>query len=108
MPKQEGMDPLDPIFLKRKDSQAWAEWVHINLNNKRSCPFRSQLSLKLVLRWSQGRIATASLCPLLLSFAVGAWYAKVYNDVQTGFTVASYIVTAGAVSKVISTQAVHD
>ena len=102
------MGLYDPIFLKRRDSQAWAEWVHINLNNKRSCPFRSQFSLKLVLRWSQGRIATASLCPLVLSFAVGAWYAKAYNDVQTGFTVASYIVTAGAVSKRCLLKAGHN
>lgn len=86
----------DIAFLKRRDSKAWAEWVHKNLNASRSCPFRSQLSLKLVLRWSTTRISIASAVPLLLSFIVGFWYSAAYDDQQTAWTISSFIVTAGA------------
>lgn len=86
----------DIAFLKRRDSKAWAEWVHKNLNASRSCPFRSQLSIKLVLRWSTTRISIASAIPLLLSFIVGFWYSAAYDDQQTAWTISSFIVTAGA------------
>ena len=86
----------DAAFLKRCDSKAWAEWVHKNLNKSRSCPFRSQLSLKLVLRWSTTRISIASAIPLLMAFIVGFWYSAAHDDPQTAWTIGSFIVTAGA------------
>ena len=86
----------DIAFLKRRDSKAWAEWVHKNLNASRACPFRSQLSLKLVLRWSTTRISIASTIPLLLSFIVELWNSAAYDDQQTAWTISSFIVTAGA------------
>lgn len=86
----------DVAFIRRRDSMAWAQWVHKNLNASRSCPFRSQLSLKLVLRWSTTRISIASAIPLLMAFVVGFWYSAAYDDPQTAWTIGSFIVTAGA------------
>ncbi len=70
----------DKDFLKRTDSTAWAGWVHGNLNNASELPFHSQLSIKLILKWSQKRIAIAALIPLLLSFGVGMWYMLTHKD----------------------------
>ena len=69
------------------------------MNGGMDCPFESQLSLKLILDWSQRRIAIAALIPLALSLGVGIYYMLVNDGVEgtsTAWTISSYIVTAGA------------
>lgn len=60
----------DEVFLRRGGLKAWAELAYKHLNNSRSCPLRSQLSLKIVLRWSTTTITIVTAIPLLLSFVV--------------------------------------
>lgn len=77
---------------------AWAQWCQKNLSGgkKIEAPCESQLSLKLILKWSQVRLTVASLVPLVLSFIVGMWYQLRYNDPQGAWTIASYIGSSGA------------
>lgn len=68
---------------KREDSRQWACWVHETMNLGKDCPFESQLSLKLLLNWSQGRIITAASVPLLLSFGVGLGFMLTHDGVES-------------------------
>lgn len=68
---------------KREDSRQWACWVHETMNLGKDCPFESQLSLKLLLNWSQGRIITAASVPLLLSFSVGLGFMLTHDGVES-------------------------
>ena len=86
----------DAQFLKRKDSIAWAKWVHKTLNNERSSIFRSDMSLRLILAWSRKRLVFAACIPLALSFAIGMYLMIAKGDVSNAWTVSSYIITAGA------------
>ena len=82
-----------------QDSKEWAEWVYQNFNDNQKYPFRSELSLKLIIRWSPNRMIFAATFPLLLSLAVGFWYMALSgaeDGTSAAWTIASYIVTAGA------------
>jgi hypothetical protein len=62
------------------------EWVYNTIIAKNH-------SIELLLGWSAVRITIAVSFPVILSFAVGLWYMKKTGDVQTAWTLASYIVT---------------
>lgn len=86
------------------ESVEWADWVQLNLNNNGDTPegrllplpFQCHRSLKLIIKWSRFRLILAASVPLFLSMAVGFWFHIKKGDVQTAYTIASYIVTAGA------------
>lgn len=52
------------------------------------------LSLELLLGWCPIKILVVVILPVVLSLAIGTWYMQVTGDVQTAWTIASYIVTA--------------
>ena len=66
------------------------------MNNGYYAPFRSQLSLKVIIKWSQARLLFAAVLTLVLSFAVGMRYMIVHDDVQGTWSIGSYITTTGA------------
>lgn len=92
-------------FNQRKtdDGDRWRDWITANLNANSSDTVQGTLTLGLVLQWSPYKLAVWGLTPFLLSLAVGFWYSftsQANEDhvaiVQTGWTIASYIVTCGA------------
>lgn len=88
-----------PPRYARQDSKDWADWVHHSFNNSQKYTFRSEISLRLVIKWSQNRLIIAATILLLLSMAVGVWYMIVHDGVEgasAAWTIGSYIVTAGA------------
>lgn len=88
---------------RQDDKNRWRDWIHKNLNNSSMNTQDGQLSLKLELEWSPIRLAVWGLTPFFLSLAIGLWYSSVPHGtadrvtiVQTGWTIASYIVGGGA------------
>lgn len=92
------------LSRQRDESIEWADWVQLNLNNNTDTPdgrllplpFQCHRSLKLIVKWSRVRLILAASVPLLLSLCIGLWYQFKIEDVQTAYTIASYIMTAGA------------
>ncbi|PVH85824.1 hypothetical protein DL98DRAFT_376870, partial [Cadophora sp. DSE1049] len=81
-------------------NEEWVSWL-THLNNDSSNPVEGDmLSLEIILGWSVPRISIVVLTPVLLSFAIGMWLnSKDWSDattIQTAWSVASYIATAGA------------
>lgn len=72
----------------------WEEWIMKNLNRTDSEAPVNFYSLRLVLRWDIYRIALAIMLPVFLSIVAGVTYQKVTDDIQTAWTIASYVVTA--------------
>lgn len=56
-------------------------------------PYDGHYSLELKLGWSVTMIGTLTATPVILSLAIGKWYMQKTGDVQTAWTIASYIVT---------------
>ncbi|KAL7933634.1 hypothetical protein V8C35DRAFT_303461 [Trichoderma chlorosporum] len=92
-----------------KDIQQWMDWIHKELNHHYYTPEfdanndpheHKMLSLELVLGWSIFRLSFVVLAPVLLSLGIGLWLnSKAWTDptsIQTAWSVASYIATAGA------------
>ena len=65
----------------------WDEWAVENI-------FDRNISLELKLGWSVWRLALLVSSPVVLSLVIGFWYQSVTDDVQTAWTIASYVVTA--------------
>lgn len=78
---------------------AWGDWIHQELNNNSHDVLNGKYSLELVLGWSVTRIAVVILIPVVLSLVIGLWFnSKDWTDlttIQTAWSIASYIVTAG-------------
>lgn len=64
----------------------WNEWIFDTISN-------NGLSIELLLGWSVVRISVVVSFPVMLSFAIGMWYMQKTGDVQTAWTIASYVVT---------------
>ncbi|KAH7364142.1 hypothetical protein BKA65DRAFT_490533, partial [Rhexocercosporidium sp. MPI-PUGE-AT-0058] len=78
----------------------WASWL-AQLNKNNTNPLEGDmLSLEIILGWSIPRITIVVLTPVLLSLGIGLWLnSKNWGDattIQTAWSVASYIATAGA------------
>ncbi|KAH6855586.1 hypothetical protein B0I37DRAFT_411567 [Chaetomium sp. MPI-CAGE-AT-0009] len=72
----------------------WESWVMKNLNRGSPEPTVNSYSIRLVLRWDIYRIALAIMLPVVLSIVAGVTYQQVTEDIQTAWTIASYVVTA--------------
>jgi len=84
-------------------AEVWMTWLHKVFNDSLNDPADMEgkrLSIELVLDWSIFRISLVILAPLLLSVVVGLWLnSSNWTDnatIQTAWSVASYIATAGA------------
>lgn len=84
--KQKLMDQVFREYQLDRDPYI-RDWIMRNITEH-------QLAISLRLGWSPVRVAFLVLFPLVLSLAVGFWYMARYNDAQTAWTIASYIVTA--------------
>lgn len=89
--------------MNKNEFKEWSRWVTSELNNWQGgntfyvpIPTESHLSLRLMARWSRYRLVLASTIPMILSLAIGFYYMTVSEDIQTAWTVSSYIITAGA------------
>jgi len=86
--------------LDFRSGEAWRKWVCRNLNDKGHNPRETcetcGYSLECYFSYSPRRIAFAILVPLLISIATGISYQVKTGDVQTAWSIASYIVTAAA------------
>jgi hypothetical protein len=72
-------------------SDAWIEWVfRLRRQDKRH-------ALELVEGWNTTRIIVAGTLPWLLSCIIGIIWAVVSKDVQSAFTVASFILTSATI-----------
>lgn len=83
--------------------EEWVDWIDKALNSRSNDPTTCDeklLSIEVVLGWSTLRISIVVLAPVILSLAVGFWLnSKNWGDsttIQTAWSVASYIATAGA------------
>jgi hypothetical protein len=84
-----------------RTAMVWVDWIHNNLNNGSFDPKHTdetgvRYSLECCFDWSAKRISVAFLIPLSLSVVVGLWYQRSTGDVQTAWSIASFIVTASA------------
>lgn len=78
----------NPEKLGIKD--AWVQWVfHLRQRNKRQV-------IELVEGWDATRIAIAGVIPWLSSCMIGIIWTAVGGDLQTTFTVASFILTSSS------------
>ncbi|KAF2496035.1 hypothetical protein BU16DRAFT_560885 [Lophium mytilinum] len=82
---------------KKDYEDRWAKWVHKSFNSCSLDPGDGKLALQLVLRWSPLKITAYVSTPVILSLAIGIWYMKHTGDIQTAWTISSYIVTAAGV-----------
>ncbi|KAH9221683.1 hypothetical protein DL95DRAFT_287645 [Leptodontidium sp. 2 PMI_412] len=87
----------------------WSAWLS-QLNNNNTNPLEGDmLSLEIILGWSIPRISIVVLTPVLLSLGIGLWLnSKNWGDpttIQTAWSVASYIATAGACEYLICSRA---
>ena len=64
-------------------------WIHANLNAE-----GQNHSLELVYGWSAIRVGMIIMLPVALSLAAGCFYMVVTDDVQTAWTISSYILSA--------------
>lgn len=84
-------------------SQGWSDWIQISLNSRElrggRCPPSKAVGLEVVLGWSPTRISIVVLGPVILSLVIGFLFqARDPTDlatIQTAWSIASYIVTAG-------------
>ena len=60
-----------PSRYMTQDSKEWAEGIRVNFNNSHKYRFRFEISLRMVVKWSQNHLIIAATIPLLLSMAVG-------------------------------------
>ncbi|KAL3419575.1 hypothetical protein PVAG01_08073 [Phlyctema vagabunda] len=74
--------------------EAWVGWVREQFNKKQRYPTESAYSLELIYGWSPVRLTIAVVAPTLFSFLAGLVYMIQTDDVQTAWTISSYIVTA--------------
>jgi hypothetical protein len=72
----------------------WETWIIENLNRGNPQPVVNSYSIRLVLRWDMYRITLAIMLPVFLSIVSGVTYQELTEDVQTAWTIASYVVTA--------------
>lgn len=82
-------------------AQAWADWIHENLNKKsRDVRTEGTYSIEVVLGWSEFRITIVVLLPFLLSLGIGIGLNKVdWSDIPTiqmAWGIATYVVTTAA------------
>lgn len=78
----------NPSKLKSKDE--WVKWVfRLRRKDKRH-------AIEFVEGWNTTRIAIAGTIPWLSSCLVGIIWAVIGGDIQTAFTVASFILTSSS------------
>lgn len=77
------IESSSPDKYTTQDSRDWAEWVYHTFNDSQKYPYRSELSLQLIIKWSQLRILAAATLPLILSFAVGIYYMSMHEGVES-------------------------
>lgn len=78
----------NPSKLKSKDE--WVKWVfRLRRKDKRH-------AIEFVEGWNTTRIAVAGTVPWLSSCLVGVIWAVIGGDIQTAFTVASFILTSSS------------
>jgi hypothetical protein len=77
---------------------AWIDWVF-----RLRQPDRRH-ALEFVEGWNGTRIAVAGVTPMVLSTLVGIIWSVMDGDVQTAFTVAGFILTAGTCKFIIQFQ----
>lgn len=65
-----------------------------NLNRDSAQPAVNSYSIRVILRWDIYRIAFAIMLPVFLSIVAGVTYQEATDDIQTAWTIASYVVTA--------------
>ncbi|KAL2074119.1 hypothetical protein VTL71DRAFT_7897 [Oculimacula yallundae] len=87
-------------YLPEEIEEKWFNWISA-LNDYNPDPGEGDmLSLEIVLGWSAPRITVAIVTPVVLSLGIGLWLnSKDWGDattIQTAWSVASYIATAGA------------
>ncbi|KAK1751058.1 hypothetical protein QBC47DRAFT_464270 [Echria macrotheca] len=71
----------------------WQDWIMKNLNRGNPQPAAGSYSIRLVLRWDTYRISFAIMLPVFLSIIAGVTYQELTGDVQTAWSIASYVVT---------------
>ncbi|KAH0428607.1 hypothetical protein CcaCcLH18_08873 [Colletotrichum camelliae] len=90
---------------KKHGNHRWIQWVHQEFNSASVDPAEGKYTLELKLDWSAPKFVFWGMAPILLSIVIGLWYmlkpleegADYIAVVQTGWTIASYIVTAAAI-----------
>ncbi|KAF8241844.1 hypothetical protein K440DRAFT_208150 [Wilcoxina mikolae CBS 423.85] len=85
--KQQIVNQIYYEYMMAVNRDAWIEWIWDTITTR-------NLSIELILGWSVARISVVVSFPVILSFVIGMWYMKATGDVQTAWTIASYVVTA--------------
>ncbi|KAK3371126.1 hypothetical protein B0T24DRAFT_627811 [Lasiosphaeria ovina] len=75
--------------------RVWIDWV-FDLREKRPDGTVHRHLVEIIEGWSALRITVASLFPVLGSAILGIVWASMTQDVQTAFTVASFLLTFGS------------
>ena len=65
------------------------DWIHATLNSK-----GENHSLELMYSWSPIRVGFVIMLPVVLSLIAGCLYTVMTNDVQTAWTLSSYVLSA--------------
>ncbi|KAF8247161.1 hypothetical protein K440DRAFT_644181 [Wilcoxina mikolae CBS 423.85] len=84
--KQQIVNQIYYEYVTGVNSDAWNEWIFNTIADQ-------SLSIELLLGWSVVRISVVVSFPVLSSFAIGMWYMQTTGDVQTAWTIASYVIT---------------
>jgi hypothetical protein len=74
----------------------WEEIDEANTRVQHRHPSKGQLSIEFIEGWSRSRIAILAIIPVVFSLAIGFYYQYAFDDVQTAWSLASYIVTTFA------------
>ena len=69
------------------------EWIDSQFNRPINGDPNKYHSVQLKLAWSVWRISLFIMVPTILSIAIGFYYQAADGDVQTAWTISSYIVT---------------
>lgn len=88
---------------KRDCNDRWNNWIHQNFNNSSLNPEEGVYALQLLLRWSPLKLVVWASVPTIFSLVIGLWYMISPHPgedyvavIQTGWTIASYIITTAA------------
>jgi hypothetical protein len=75
---------------KIDSNQEWVNWA-FKLKQK-----DKRYALEIIEDWQVGRVAVIGCVPWVTSFLLGIIWSACGGDVQTAFTVASFVLTAGS------------